>query len=248
MKKVFVFFLLIFISCDSEDAPDCFQTSGDLIKKEIEVEDFERILVMPNIQLLLKQGEDRMVEAETGSNLINEISTVIEGNRLVVRNTNNCDLFRNSNTAKITVTTPVLTEVRSASQLEVLSEGILRFPSLKLISEDFNEDNNGNTNGIFRLTVENNDVRVVGNNITSFFLKGKTDNLQIELASGTGRFDGSELAAKRVTIKHRGTNKMIVNPIESLKGEIRSTGDLISVTKPPIVDVKELFTGKLIFK
>ena len=41
---------------------------------------------------------------------------------------------------------------------------------------------------------------------------------------------------------------MIVNPQASIKGSIFGTGDVISVNRPPVVEVEELYTGRLIFE
>lgn len=41
---------------------------------------------------------------------------------------------------------------------------------------------------------------------------------------------------------------MIVNPIQQITGEIRSSGNVIAINRPPIVNVKEFYTGKLIFR
>ena len=40
---------------------------------------------------------------------------------------------------------------------------------------------------------------------------------------------------------------MIVNPIQSLTGIIRGTGDVIAVNQPPMVDVEQIYIGQLIF-
>jgi len=40
---------------------------------------------------------------------------------------------------------------------------------------------------------------------------------------------------------------MVVNPILSLAGELRGTGNLISVNEPSVVDVERFYTGNLIF-
>ena len=40
---------------------------------------------------------------------------------------------------------------------------------------------------------------------------------------------------------------MIVNPQQSIIGEIRSLGDVISKNIPPVVEVTEYYTGTLIF-
>ena len=65
--------------------------------------------------------------------------------------------------------------------------------------------------------------------------------------SGSGRFEGENLIAQNVEISHRGSNDMIVNPILSLTGIIRGTGDVIVINQPPLVDVEEIYIGELIF-
>ena len=62
------------ISCDTENAPDCFQRTGDIVRKEVTVPNFTRILVNPNVEMVLKQGEESSVVIETGDNLINEVT------------------------------------------------------------------------------------------------------------------------------------------------------------------------------
>jgi len=249
MKRViFIVCSLLWISCNTENALDCFQRTGDIVRKEVVVPDFTRILVLPNIELIVKQGETPSVIIETGDNLLNEVSAVVEGDRLILSNTNDCNFVRDFNQTKVFVTSPNITEIRSASQFDVLSDGVLRYPSLKLLSEDFIEDNGGSTTGTFTLKIDNEQFSVVSNNVTSFFIDGNTQTLNIIFASGTGRFEGADLIAQDVIIKHRGTNKMIVNPQQSITGEILSTGDVISVNRPSVVEVQEFFTGKLIFQ
>ncbi len=239
--------MLFIISCDSENAIDCFQRTGDLVRQEVEVPDFSRILVNQNVEMVLKQGEQTSIVIETGDNLLNEVSAIVEGDRLVLSNTNDCNFVRDFNQTKIFVTAPNITEIRSASQFDISSDGTLTYPQLRLLSEDFVEDNEGSVTGTFTIIIENQSLIIVGNNITSFFLSGSTNNLNVNFASGTGRFEGEDLVATNVRLRHRGTNKIIVNPQESITGEIRSTGDVISINQPPVVDVQEFFTGRLIF-
>ena len=234
------------ISCDTENAPDCFQRTGDIIRKEVTVPNFTRILVNPNVEMVLKQGEESSVVIETGDNLINEVTARVEGDRLILENTNDCNLVRDFNQTKIFVTAPEITEIRSATQFDISSEGVLTYPSLNLVSEDFNEDT-GYTTGTFHLTMNNQNLRIIGNNIASYFITGEVVNLNVRLFSGTGRFEGADLISQNVQVFHRGSNKIIVNPQQSLKGEIRSTGDVISLNKPDIIEVEEFFSGRLIF-
>ncbi|GAA4277126.1 head GIN domain-containing protein [Aquimarina mytili] len=247
MRKVYYILLSFLVfGCNSEDASDCFQRTGDIIKTEVEVSDFTKILVNPNVELILKQGEITSVIIETGDNLLNEVSAIVEGEELVLSDTNDCAFFRDFNQTKVFVTAPNITSIRSATQFNVSSNGVLNYDSLSLFSEDFNETG-GNTNGIFNLDVNSKTLSVVGNNIASFFISGTVEMLNVNLASGTGRFEGADLVSEHVTIFHRGTNKIIVNPQQSIRGEIRSTGDVISINQPAIVEVEQFFTGKLIF-
>ena len=248
--KSSVYILLLFVigmSCTSENAPDCFQTAGRTVTQTVPVPDFTRILVRPNVQVILKQDSLTSVTIETGDNLLKEVTAVVDGDRLILSNTNDCNFVREFNQTIIFITAPNVTEIRSATQFDIASDGILTYPSLAIISEDFNEDE-GTTTGTFTLTIANEKLSVVGNSMASFFISGATENLNVNFASGIGRFEGADLVATNVTLFHRGTNKMIVNPQSSLKGELRSTGDLISINRPPVVEVTEFFKGKLIFQ
>ncbi len=52
---------------------------------------------------------------------------------------------------------------------------------------------------------------------------------------------------QELIVFHRSTNKIIINPQVSIIGEIRSLGDIISENNPPVVNVVEYYTGRLIF-
>ncbi len=62
------------------------------------------------------------------------------------------------------------------------------------------------------------------------------------------RIEAGELEVGDLSFSHRSTNQMIVNPRQKLSGTIRSLGDVISKNRPPIVEVEELFRGRLIFE
>ena len=246
MKKLVFIGLLLLFACNSEDANDCFQTAGTIVQVDIEVSTFNRILVNRDIELIVSQADDFKVTIETGENLLNDVKAVVNGNRLVLTDDNTCNFFRDYGITKVYVEAPNITEIRNASQYEVSSEGILTYPSLNLISEDFNS-NVEFTIGDFRITVDNTNLNITSNNISSFYIDGQTENLFVGFFSGSGRFEGENLIAQNVEVNHRGSNDMIVNPIQSLTGILRGTGNLISVNEPPFVDVERIYTGQLIF-
>ncbi|WP_405383832.1 head GIN domain-containing protein [Maribacter sp. LLG6340-A2] len=239
--------LFICISCDSENASDCFQSTGDIVREEVMVDNFTAITVFENITLVIKQGDTQKVEIETGENLRNEVSAVVEDGRLLLTDTNDCNYVRDYATTTVYVTTPNLISIRSSTGFPIRSDGVLAFDSLSLLSESFNVPEAETTDGEFNLEVAVTSLSLTVNGIAYFKLKGTAESLSINIAAGDSRIEAEELVAERVAINHRGSNDILVNPQQSLTGVLRGTGDLQSYNRPATVEVEELYNGRLIF-
>ena len=247
MKKLlYIFGLFLLFACNSEDAGDCFQKAGSIVQQEFIVDPFERILVNRDIELVVKEGVEFEVIVETGENLMNDVEVKVVDNELRLTDHNSCNYVRDYGITKIYVTAPNLNFIRSSTQYDISSDGIINYPDLELISEDFNAVGTF-TVGDFRMQVNAINLRAVANNISSFYITGQTENVYIGFFSGSGRFEGETLTAQHVDIFHRGTNDIIVDPQVSIVGELRSTGNVISINEPPTVSVGEFYTGRLIF-
>ena len=244
---IYIFVALLIFSCDSEDANDCFQKAGKMVQEEVITTSFEKILVDKNVALVLKQGIDFEIIIETGENLLNDVEAKVVDNELRLTNDNSCNYVRDYGLTTVYVTAPDIKEIRSSTQFTISSDGVLSYPTLKLFSEDFNAPESI-TVGDFNLQVNTQNLRVVGNNISSFYISGTTQDLYVGFFSGTGRFQGEDLIAQDVSIYHRGTNDILVNPQVSITGEIRSTGDVIAFNQPATVAVEEFYNGRLIFE
>ncbi|MDY2585750.1 head GIN domain-containing protein [Winogradskyella aquimaris] len=246
MKRLIYIGILLVFACNSEDANDCFQTSGNIIQQEVDIAGFERILVNRDIELIITEAPEYKVTVETGENLVNDVRVEVIGNRLVLTDDNTCNYVRDYGITKIYVEAPNLIEIRTSSQYEVSSNGVLAFQDLILISEDFNE-NVDFTVGDFRLSLDSENLDIISNNISSYYIDGEVENLFVGFFSGSGRFEGEDLITQHVEVNHRGSNDMIVNPQLSLTGILRGTGNLISVNEPPLVDIERVYTGQLFF-
>ncbi len=235
-------------SCNGENVPDCFQNEGNLVREEVFVSTFDRITVFENVELIIDQGPEQKVEIETGEFLRNEVTAKVEEGELVLRDENNCNLFRDYVTTRIYVTTPDLAEIRSSTGFPIRSSGPLAFPDIRLISESFTNPETETTDGSFDLEFNGGIVRIVVNGIAYFKLRGAAETLSVNIAAGDSRIEAESLIAQNVSINHRGTNDILINPQQSLVGIIRGTGDVISFNRPAIVDVEEIFRGSLIFR
>ena len=239
---------VFFLSCTNENAPDCFQNAGKIIRQEVVVNDFSKIIVFEKVALVLKQGDVQKVEIETGEFLIDEVSANVEENRLVLRNENGCNLFREYDLTIVYVTSPNISEIRSSTGLQISSDGVLQYPNVKLLSESFVEPEAETTDGGFDLELDSQIVSITTNGIAYFNLKGNTENLNITIAAGDSRIEAENLMANSISLDHRGTNDVQVNPQLSISGIIRGTGDVVCFNQPTSIDINELYTGRLIFK
>ncbi|MFK5981608.1 MAG: DUF2807 domain-containing protein [Flavobacteriaceae bacterium] len=250
MKNIiYIICLIVLIACDSENVSDCIQASGDIIEKEFTVRRFRKVVAGKGVSLIVSQGETRSVIVQTGENLMNEVRAVVIGDTLQLNDMNNCNLVRDYGLIKIFVTAPNITEIHNRSGLNIYSEGLITFPELSLISDDPDGLGEIQVNGDFifdDLDVDN--LMINANGLSKFFLKGEAFNCSFQAADGDVRIDASELVIQNLFLFHRSTNKMIVNPQQSIVGEIFGLGDVISLTKPPIVEVEEFYRGRLIFQ
>ena len=248
MKNIFLLLLLIlFLSCDSDKINDCFQSSGTIISEEFFVSNFTKVKINRDIELILIEGPIQKVLVETGENLLNDIEAEVINSQLILTNGNTCNFVRDYNVTKVYVTTPNIEEINSSTQFKISSQGVLNFPSIKILSENFN-DSSTIAVGEINLNLNSQEVRIVANNLTSFSFNGFTDVLNINFAAGNGIFDGANMIANKVSVFHRGTNDIRINPQQELSGKLVSTGNLISINQPPIVNVEVLYTGNLIFQ
>jgi len=241
-----VVFLLL--SCNSENGWDCVQAAGDSISKEYVVSDFSKIRIEDDVTLYLKQGDSTKIILETGENLLSDISVSVEENTLVVKDINDCNLVRDYGITKVFVTAPNITEIRNSSAYDVIGEDILHFPKLTLISNSSAGPENIRKSGDFYLNLNVEEFQVAANGQSVFYISGRAGKANINFADEFPRFEGKDFLIDELTVFQRSANKMIVNPQQSIVGKILATGDIISHTRPSLVDVKEFFTGRLLFQ
>lgn len=240
--------MMLVSGCSSEKAPDCFQTAGNIIREEVELDTFSEIMVFEKVKLFIEHGNKQKVVVESGKNLLNEVSVRVQDGRLILRNENACNLFRDYEITKVYVTSPNLTWIQTSTASAIESIGTLSYPELWLRSLNQEKDPDIHTDGDFILDLNVENLRITTDHISNYFLSGKVENFNAFFAAGDGRLEARNLVVQHYDIFHRGTNKLIVNPQQSLKADIYSYGDIISVNRPPVVNVTEHFKGQLIFE
>lgn len=242
--------LVIFLglSCNSEDANDCFQTEGETIIRSIDLPAFSRVRIDNDINIVISQGDTQEIVVETGQNLLSDLRFFVEDDTFIARNENKCNFFRDARLTTVRITVPNLTFIKNNSIGSVRSNGTLTFPTLRLESVTTPGLEDTNKTGDFFLDIAAQNFRILANGNSDFFISGIAQDAEIIFSDEFPLLEARDLIIQDLVLRHVGAAAMIVNPQNSITGEIRATGDVIATNMPPIVEVEELFTGKLIFE
>lgn len=248
MKKYIALFslVLVFVSC--EKPSDCVESTGDIITKEITITPFNRIEVLQGIEMIITQGPEYKVEVQTGENLMDNIEVIQNGTVLSLKDVSTCNWVREFGQTKVYITAPNIEEIYSKTERSISSNGVLTYPILRLFALDSEGDGReGAGTGDFFIAVNNYQLVIQNNNVARFFISGQTNDALIDFYAGDGRVEAPNLTVQRVKVFHRGTNDMILKPMESIIGKMVSTGDIILKNNPPIVNVEQLYQGQIIY-
>jgi len=248
MKRFLLLIVLFLMFSACEKPSDCIESTGAIITKDVLVQPFKKIKVYQGIEVVITQGTEYKVQIVAGENFINNVEVSQNGEQLIFKDETSCNWVRAYGTTKILVTTPTLEEVYSKTDRNISSNGVLTFSYLSFISIDKDGDGeSGAGTGDFILNVQNNYLNIANNNVSRFYLSGQTDTANFNFYFGDGRIEAENFVTKEMIVYHRGSNDMIVYPTESITGTMNSTGNIILKNVPPIVDVEELYQGRVIY-
>ena len=248
MRKFSLLIVLFLALTACEKPSDCFESSGPTITKEVAVQPFKKIKVYRGIEVVITEGSEYKVEIVAGSNFIDNVEVRQNGDQLIFKDDVSCNWVRAYGNTKILVTTPTLEEVYSKTDRNISSNGVLTFPYISFVAMDKDGDGeSGVGTGDFILNVNNDYLNIANNNVSRFYLSGQTNTANFNFYFGDGRIEAQNLTAQNIIVYHRGSNDMVVNPIQSISGTMNSTGNIILKNVPPIVQVEELYQGRVIY-
>jgi len=248
MKKccLIIGLLLIFISC--EKPSECIESTGSTVKKTFLVNPFARIKVYRGIAVVITQGTDYKVEVQSGSNIIDNIAVNQVDDQLIFKDNTTCNWLRAYGQTTVYITTPTLSEIYSKTDRDISSNGVLTYPVLNLFALDVDGDGEDAAGtGDFHLTINNSQLVIQNNNVSRYYISGTTTDAVLDFWAGDGRIEAGDLTAQTIEVYDRGSNDMIVKPMQSITGKMVSTGDIILKNNPPIVNVEQLYIGHVIY-
>jgi hypothetical protein len=248
MKKFSLLIVLFWMLNACEKPGDCVESTGTIILKDVPVQPFKKIKAYRGIEVVITQGAETKVQIEAGTNFIDNVEVIQNGDQLIFKDETSCNWVRSYGRIRILVTTPTLEEIYSKTDRNISSNGVLTFPSLSVIAMDKDGDGEaGAGTGDFLLDINNNFLYIANNNVSRFYLTGQTNLASLNMYFGDGRIEAENFVAQNIEVYHRGSNDMIVKPIQGITGQMVSTGNIVLKNTPPIVQVQELYQGRVIY-
>ena len=253
MKYKIVFFLLVFLLVSCGISEDCFKGNGNQVTQTFLLENFSKIKVYDGVGLVVKEGSNYEVKVVTSDNIIDDLEVRLDGDMLVVKDNSTCNIARDYGQTTVYVTIPDGTifplipelELHCKTEQKIQSDGVLHSPIVRLFA--IGDDGDGAGTGDFHINLDNGQFVVESNNVSNFYINGHCEEMLLNFYFGNGRFFGEELHAEKIKLFHRGSNDMFVYPIQKIEGIINATGNVVLENVPPIVDVEEVFRGRVIY-
>ena len=244
MKKLILIIVITTFFLNCEKPGDCVKSTGEMVTREIEVTPFETVFVYTGIGLVIKQGPEYKVEVRSGENLIDDIEVKVENNTLTLKDKTTCNWVRDYGQTTVYVTAPSLSDIHSKTEQDIKSEGILTYPTIRLYAIDLTD---GAGTGDFIFDIDNEQLVIENNNVSRFFISGNTQVAWLNFYDGNGRLDSQNFTINIAKVYHRGSNDIIIKPIQSVEGDLFSTGNLILLNTPPSINLTEHYQGKVIY-
>ena len=110
-----------------------------------------------------------------------------------------------------------------------------------------NDLTEGAGTGDFNLQIDNNVFIIESNNVSNFYISGKTKDFTANFYEGNGRIEAANFICDNLMVFHRGSNDMIVNPSIKMSGKMYSTGNIQCKNHSVINDIIALYQGQVIF-
>ena len=244
-KIIYLLLLILTVSCGISE--DCFKGNGNSVTQTYPFTDFTKVKVYAGVGLVVKEGPEYEVKIVTSEHIIDDIEVTLQDNMLVVKDNSSCNLARNYGLTKVYITAPNLEEIHSKTEQNIESDGVLHYGLLRLFA--MGEDGDGAGTGDYYVNIESaGQVVVESNMMANFYISGSAGEMLLNFYFGDGRFYGGNFEAETIKFYHRGSNDMIVKPMQRIEGQIVATGNVILKNTPPEVEVEELYTGHLIYE
>lgn len=233
--------LLGLLACKRENRFDCFKANGEETTLTRNLQRFDSIDVLDNIDVNLLTGSEYKVEIATGKNISANINTNVKNGLLTISNGNTCNFVRGyKQKIRVTVYAPRLQKVYHTGVGTVYIEEGFKQDTVRLrVGNTGDTHISGHFKTIYTSTHGGGDI----------YLKGSTDELLV-YTNGTNYIRAQNLVIKRFCYVSSYTLGDVILNLEGVELEylINDDGNILYTGNPK--SIKQLNNtvtkGKLI--
>lgn len=222
------FFIFHFSSCDFNFK----RGNGNIKKIEISIENFKKVNIGGNYNVVLIQSDENKIIIETDENLHNYINTEVFNKTLSINNVHN---LKSTEGINVYIFYSELDHIYSTGASSIEDEGILASDKLKLVLSGA---------GAIDLEVDVSSIEISLTGAGIITLAGKTDYLETHI-SGAGGLRAFELISIESYINLSGLGGAEVFVREKLKATITGVGGIIYAGSPEIIEKQVTGFGKI---
>lgn len=225
---------LLFTSCNFSNSLKSIEGSGNVSTEKRNIQgNFENISVSNALDLIIEQSDKTEITVEADDNLINKITTKIEGNTLVIKC--NYNSFRNIKSKRIIVKMPKINNIKASSASTVKSINILR-------GEDINLD--ASSAAEINVNVESDAVTCETSSASNITIEGKALTLNVSASSGS-HINAKKMLANDIDAQASSGASIYIHPIVSLKAKASSGGNINYNSIPKSIEKKTSSGGSI---
>lgn len=238
MKKTILFVTALLMAITSVNAQwwskDKIKGNGEMVTKTRSVGDYDGVLLVGSMNVVLVAGSEGNIKIEAESNLQEHLVTEVRNNVLKISTEDNVNL---QPTKEITITVPFkdLSEVSLTGSGDIWNEDVIK-------GSDFKMQVTGSGDIMLNLDVQDLEGQITGSG--DIEVKGNAQNFECKV-TGSGDFKAFDLNAKNVEARISGSGDIQVTATESLKASIGGSGDVVYKGNPKKEDFKTSGSGSV---
>lgn len=225
--KNWIYILLLFsvLSCD-----DALFNAGDIITKDIEISEFDRIYVEDIFEIFLLQDTICKIQVEGGSNLIPNLDFVLDSEKnLTIDNTNSARWSRDYDKIKLYISIDTLQRFELRAPCKVSCLDTLFSPYIYFLAIDDYSEMDILLNSHYCYVVNS------GTSGGTFSIQGNTDTFKF-WARASYTINAQEYKANHVIVKSETMGDCFIYSKESINAEILRDGNVFYKGTPEAIE------------
>lgn len=189
--------------------------NGNVVKEERNIAEFSGIYVSSAINIILEKGDQQKVEVETDENIMEHISTEVNGNVLRVK-IKDALTIRKATKMNVYVTYTELNKLRASGASSIKGDEEINAKDLAIGTSGASDIN-------ININSENTIVDVSG--ASDLIIEGKTNVLKGEV-SGASNFIAKNLVSGKAFLEVSGASDAKINVTEEMNVDVSGASTL----------------------